>query len=151
MVSGLTLLFAKTSGAAPAVATETCAPTLDSVTAEATYFARYEHFHILAIPVSILISPPETGYKVRTSTLDQGSLDVKALKQFTEETGLDYEGLKNHSHEVRFTQTELERIASGEKEVKITVKTPKGNLAHEFFFTAPRSALVKIQRARGAQ
>ncbi|MNU08099.1 hypothetical protein D3C72_2539940 [compost metagenome] len=53
-----------------------------------------------------------------------------------------------HSHEVNFTQAELERIASGEKEVQITVKTPKGNIGHHFFFTAPRSAIVKIQRGR---
>ena len=42
-------------------------------------------------------------------------------------------------------------IASGEKQVKISVLTPKGNFAHNFFFTAPSSALIKIARAREAK
>lgn len=128
---------------------DACLIRMDQVTAEATYFARYEHFHILAIPLSVLIAPSVNGYTTRTSPLDQASLDEKAFNDFIKETGLDGASLRTHSHSVTFTQQELERIASGEKEVKITVMTPKGNLAHHFYFTASRSALVKIKRGRG--
>jgi hypothetical protein len=124
-------------------------PNLDFVTAEATYFARYEHFHLLSIPVSVLIKPPAEGYVTRTTTLDQGALDEKAFNQFIEETKLNGPALRRHSHEVKFSTEELQRIASGEQDVEVIIKTPKGNLAHKFYFTASKSALVKIRRGRG--
>ncbi|MNL00857.1 hypothetical protein D3C87_1213040 [compost metagenome] len=148
VLSGVALSAAKPAAAEPGKKEELCVMKMDHVTAEATYFARYEHFHILAIPISVLIAPPAQGYKVRTSPLDQDSLDEKAFAEFIKDSGLDASSLRVHSHEVNFTQAELERIASGEKEVQITVKTPKGNIGHHFFFTAPRSAIVKIQRGR---
>jgi hypothetical protein len=152
VLSGLALSLAKPALAAPAaVKEELCVMKMDHVAAEATYFARYEHFHVLAIPIAVLIAPPAQGFKVRTSPLDQDSLDEKAFAEFIKDSGLDASSLRVHSHEVTFTQAELERIATGEKEVQITVQTPKGNLAHHFFFTAPRSAIVKIQRGRGAK
>lgn len=134
----------------PKNTTDSCELRMDYVTAEATYFSRYEHFHILAIPISELVNPKPEGFKVRTSSLDQGSLDERAFEQFIKETGLDGASLRHHSHEVSITKDELERIATGEKNVKITVPTPKGNLAHHFYFTASRSALVKIQKQRRA-
>jgi hypothetical protein len=150
VLSGVALTTAKSALAAPASLNkeDLCVMKMDHVTAEATYFARYEHFHILAIPISVLINPPAEGYKVRTSPLDQDSLDEKAFAEFIKDSGLDASSLRLHSHEVSFSQAELERIASGEKEVKITVLTPKGNVGHHFFFTAQRSAIVKIQRGR---
>lgn len=120
---------------------------LDEISTEATGFTKYEHHHQLAIPISVLINPPDEGFKVRTSTLDQGSLDEAAFKSFLKESGLD-ESLRFHSHEVKFTKDQLNRIASGEKEVKISVLSPKGNPAHDFFFTAPRSAIIKVKRGR---
>lgn len=128
----------------------TCLPGLDHVSAEATYFARYEHYHLLSIPVSVLISLPAKGYTTRTSTVDQASLDMEAINQFIKETGMS-DSLKTHSHKVEFSQDDLKRIAAGEKEVEITVLTPKGNLAHRFYFTASPSALARIKRARGAK
>jgi len=125
-----------------------CLIKMDQVSAEATYFSRYEHFHILSIPIAVLINPPAEGFKIRTSPLDQDSLDEKAFAEFIKDSGLDGPSLRKHSHEVNFTKEELERIASGEKEVKITVLTPKGNVGHYFYFTASRSALVKIQRGQ---
>jgi hypothetical protein len=150
-LAGTALTMANKSLAAEATAKndETCLIRMDQVTAEATYFARYEHFHILAIPLSVLMAPSDKGFTTRTSSLDQASLDEKAFNEFIKETGLDGDSLRTHSHSVTFTKDELERIASGEKEVKITVMTPKGNLAHYFFFTASRSALVKIKSGRG--
>ncbi len=127
-----------------------CINKLDEISTEATGYTRYEHHHQLAIPVSSLILPPKEGLTVRTTTLDQGSLDLAAFDQFIKETGLSA-ALKTHSHAVTFTPEELDRIALGEKEVKIAVKTPKGNPAHDFFFTAPQSALIKVQRGRRGQ
>jgi hypothetical protein len=152
-VAGAALALSNKSLAveAAAKADDTCLIRMDQVTAEATYFARYEHFHILAIPISVLIAPPEQGYTTRTSVLDQASLDEKAFNDFIKETGLDGASLRVHSHAVSFTKEDLERIASGEKEVKITVMTPKGNIAHYFYFTASRSAQVKIQRGRAGK
>jgi hypothetical protein len=125
-----------------------CIPDLDFVCAEATGFVSYEHFHRLAIPVSVLITPPQEGFETRTTTLDQRSLDEEAFKKFLTKTGLKEQDIRFHSHAVKITQEELERIASGEERVKIFVKTPKGNFGHEFFFTATKSALIKIQRGR---
>ncbi len=51
-----------------------CIPDLDSISAEATGYLRYEHFHRISIPVSALIAPPLEGIEVRTTTLDQRSL-----------------------------------------------------------------------------
>lgn len=148
------MLITKTSKAEEVLSAkkeELCLMKMDQVTAEATYFARYEHFHILAIPISVLITPPAAGYKTRTSPLDQDSLDEKAFNEFIKESGLDGNSLRVHSHEVNFTQAELERIANGEKDVEITVLTPKGNLGHRFYFTASRSAIVKIQKGRSGK
>lgn len=78
-----------------------CTVKQDEISAEATYFSRYEHHHQLAIPVSVLIAPPKEGFTTRTSTLDQGSLDSKALDQFLKESGLS-QSLRFHSHEVTF-------------------------------------------------
>lgn len=129
---------------------QVCVPTgLDFVSAEATYHARYQHFHLLSIPVSVLVEAPAAGYKVRTTTLDQGSLDEEAFIRFIKETGLNEQGLRFHSHEVNFAKEELIRIGSGEKEVEITVMTPGGNLAHRFYFTASPATVIKIKRARG--
>jgi hypothetical protein len=152
VLSGLALSIGKVAKAQTlATPSESCDLRMDYVTAEATYFSRYEHFHILAIPISVLAAPKPEGYKVRTSPLDQASLDEKAFEDFIKESGLDGASLRKHSHEVTITKEELERIASGEKNVKITVPTPKGNLAHHFFFTASRSALIKIQRQRAGK
>ncbi|WP_413587162.1 twin-arginine translocation signal domain-containing protein [Bdellovibrio sp. HCB274] len=150
-LTGAALTMSKNVLAAelPVATGEACLIRMDQVTAEATYFARYEHFHILAIPLSVLIKPSDNGYTTRTSPLDQASSDEKAFNEFIKETGLDGGSLRTHSHSVTFTKNELERIADGEKEVKITVMTPKGNLAHHFYFTASRSALIKIKRGRG--
>ncbi|RYZ72763.1 MAG: hypothetical protein EOP05_10665 [Proteobacteria bacterium] len=149
--SAVTLAFIEKINAAPLASDPSqCLVKLDEISAEATYFSRYEHHHQLAIPVSALILPPKEGFKTRTSVLDQGSLDVKAFEQFIKESGLS-PALRTHSHEVNFTREELDRIATGEKEVKVTVPTPKGNIAHEFFFTAPRSAIIKVQRGRGSK
>lgn len=153
-LSGVMLSWTRFLKAAPSSAVpseDLCLLKTDTVTAEATYFARYEHFHTLAIPLSVLINPPASGFTTRTSPLDPESLDEKAFTDFVKETGIDGPSLRKHSHEVKFTHDELERIASGEKEVKITVLTPKGNLGHHFFFTASRSAQIKIQRAREAK
>jgi hypothetical protein len=152
LASGFSMSFiqrALAASTAPASAKkeDLCWVKVDEISAEATYFKAYEHHHQLSIPVSALILPPKDGLKVRTTPLDQGSLDVEAFEQFIKQSGLS-PALRTHSHEVIFKQEELERIASGEKEVKITVPTPKGNLAHEFFFTAPRSAIIKVQRGR---
>jgi hypothetical protein len=151
VLSGVALSAAKAASADTIKKEDLCVMTMDHVAAEATHFARYEHFHVLTIPIVVLIAPPAAGYKVRTSTLDQDSLDEKAFAEFIKDSGLDASSLRVHSHEVNFTQAELERIATGEKEVQITVATPKGNLAHKFFFTAPRSAIVKIQRGRAVK
>ncbi len=152
-VAGATLALSNKSLAVstPAQPEDTCQIRMDQVSAEATYFARYEHFHILTIPVAVLVNPPEQGYSTRTSVLDQDSLDEKAFNEFIKETGLDGASLRIHSHAVTFTKEELERIANGEKDVKITVMTPKGNIAHYFYFTASRSAQVKIQRGRAGK
>lgn len=128
-------------------AADSCVPSLGYISAEATYFKAYEHYHLLSIPVSALITLSDKGYTTRTSVLDQGSLDEEALKKFLKETGLS-SSLKDHSHEVHVTQAELQRIANGEKDVEITVLTPKGNLAHRFYFTATQSALAKVRKAR---
>lgn len=149
LLTGAVLLKAKSAHAAPKPP-EVCVPGLDYVSAEATYFARYEHYHLLSIPVSVLMNPPADGFKVRTSVLDQDSLDVEALEKFLKETGLS-SALRTHSHEVSFTQKELIRIGDGEANVEITVPTPKGNLAHRFYFTATKSALVKIKKARASR
>lgn len=127
---------------------EVCVPGLDFVSAEATYFSRYQHFHLLSIPVDTLIAPPSEGFTTRTSLLDQASLDNEAFMQFIKESGIDEKALRHHSHQVKFTKEELDRIASGEKEVKITVNTPKGNLGHYFYFTASPSALARIKYGR---
>jgi hypothetical protein len=149
-LTGFALATAGTSMAEPTPQKpeELCLIKMDQVSAEATYFSRYEHFHILSIPLSVLIKPSAEGYTTRTSPLDQESLDEKAFAEFIKDSGLDGPSLRKHSHEVKFTKEELERIASGEKEVKITVLTPKGNVGHHFYFTASRSALVKIQRGQ---
>lgn len=150
LLAGATLMMSETLLAAPSVTAPTassCLPDLSVVTAEATYFSVYEHYHLLSIPVSILMNPPETGYTTRTSTLDQGSLDVISFEKFLKESGLP-EALRTHSHEVKFSQKELLRIGDGEKDVEVVVKTPKGNLAHRFYFTATKSSLIKINRAR---
>lgn len=145
-------LFNKAVGAPSddAAAKVACLMKQDEITAEATGFTRYEHFHQLSIPLAVLINPPAEGFKIRCSMLDQGSLDEEAFNKFIKETGLD-PSLRYHSHQVSFTREELDRIASGEKDVKIRVLSPKGNFAHEFFFTAPRSALIKIKRGREAK
>ncbi len=151
LASGLTLSFVNKSFALPvAPPPPECLLKVDEITAEATGFTRYQHFHNLSLPVSVLIAPPEAGFKIRTSILDQGSLDEAAFAQFIKETGID-PSLRYHSHLVSFTKEDLGRIASGEKEVKIGVLTPMGNFAHNFFFTAPPSALVKIKRGRQAK
>ena len=150
LLTGAVLLKARSAVAAPIKPAEVCVPGLDFVSAEATYFARYEHYHLLSIPVSILMNPPVDGFKVRTSVLDQDSLDVEALDKFLKETGLS-SALRTHSHEVSFTQKELIRIGDGEANVEITVLTPKGNLAHHFYFTATKSALVKVKKARASR
>lgn len=150
LASSALFAFTKKADAEPAsgdAAKNICLMKMDEITAEATGFTRYEHFHQLSVPIAVLINPPKEGFKIRCSTLDQGSLDEKAFNEFIKETGLD-PSLRFHSHEVKFTQDELNRIASGEKDVKITVLSPKGNFAHDFTFTAPRSAIVKIQRGR---
>ncbi|MGZ3769161.1 MAG: hypothetical protein ACXVCP_06630 [Bdellovibrio sp.] len=148
VLAGTVLRFPFQSQEAFAAEPDSCTPGLDFVSAEATYFSRYEHFHLLSIPVSILIKLPKEGYTTRTTTLDQGSLDEEAFAQFIKETGLNGPALKKHSHEVHFTFEDLQRIASGEQNVEVIVKSPKGNLAHKFYFTASRSALVKIRRGK---
>ncbi len=125
-----------------------CIPDLDYISGEATGCTRYEHFHRYSIPVSALINPAAEGYTARTTILDQPSLDEKALMQFLKETGLNEAGIRFHSHEINITQEQLERIAQGEKEVAVEVRTPKGNFGHIFYFTATQSALIKIARAR---
>ncbi|MCC6137886.1 MAG: hypothetical protein IT287_04590 [Bdellovibrionaceae bacterium] len=125
-----------------------CIPDLDSISAEATGSLRYVHFHRVSIPVSALIDPPQEGFEVRTTTLDQRSLDEVALMKFLKETGLKEKDIRYHSHSVKITQAQLEQIAQGEKNVEVIVKTPKGNYGHTFFFTASQSVLIKIQRAR---
>jgi DUF971 family protein len=146
--TAMSLRRAEAAVSKPAATKEaSCIMKLDEISTEATGYTRYEHHHQLAIPVSALILPPKDGLTVRTTNLDQGSLDVKAFEQFIKESGLD-PALRHHSHAVSFTREELDRIAVGEKEVKISVKTPKGNFAHEFFFTAPQSALIKVRRGR---
>ena len=131
-------------------AAEVCVMRLDEITADSTGFSRYEHYHVLALPLAVLITPPAEGFKIRCSPLDPASLDLEAIDQFLKETGLD-ESLKQHSHEVSFTQADLNLIATGQERVKIAVLSPKGNPAHEFFFTAPASAVIKIKRAREAR
>jgi hypothetical protein len=148
VLSSATLKWLFQSERAFGAEADTCMPGLDFVSSEATYFARYEHFHLLSIPIAVLIELPREGFTTRTTTLDQGSLDEEAFNQFIKETKLNGPALKRHSHEVKFTQEDLRRIASGEANVEITVKTPKGNLAHKFHFTASRSALVKISRGK---
>lgn len=54
---------------------------------------------------------------MRTTTLDQGSLDEKAFAEFIKETKLNGSSLRKYSHEDKFTQSELQRIASGEKKM----------------------------------
>lgn len=151
VVSGALFAFLKKADADPAASSaaskDVCLMKLDEITTEGSGFTRYEHYHQLSIPVSVLINPPKEGFKIRCSTLDQGSLDEKAFNDFIKETGID-PSLRFHSHEVTFTQDHLNRIANGEKDVKITVLSPKGNFAHDFTFTAPRSAIIKIQRGR---
>ncbi|WP_413576681.1 hypothetical protein ACLVWU_01430 [Bdellovibrio sp. HCB290] len=153
LVAGATLLMSESLLAetgSTLAAPNTCLPDLSVVTAEATYFSVYEHFHLLSIPVAMLVAPPADGYTTRTSPLDKESLDVVAFEKFLKETGLP-EALRTHSHEVKFTQKDLLRIGDGEKDVEIVVMTPKGNLAHRFYFTATKSALVKVKRARSKQ
>ncbi|MCB0412363.1 MAG: hypothetical protein KDD22_07545 [Bdellovibrionales bacterium] len=134
--------------ASPGQQEDPCIPGLDYISAEATGCLRYEHFHRFSIPVSALIAPPAEGFIGRTTTLDQLSLDVVALHKFLEDTGFNEKMIRFHSHEVKITPEQLERIAQGEKEVAVEVKTPKGNFGHIFYFTASQSALIKIVRAR---
>jgi hypothetical protein len=154
LATGATLTLSRSSQAATDVAAtpkpEVCVMKADELTTEATGFTRYEHFHQLTIPVSILVKPPTEGFKIRTTPLDQGSLDEVAFAAFIKETGIDA-SLRFHSHEVSFTAEELERIASGEKAVKISVLSPKGNPAHDFFFSASRSVIIKVNRGRGTK
>jgi len=125
-----------------------CIPNLDYISAEATGFLVYEHYHRASIPVAALINPPRGGIKIKTTQLDQPSLDKVKVKSFLEKTGLQPNRILNHDHEFIVTQEQLERIASGEKEVKVNVKTPLGNFGHDFYFTATKSALIKVKRAR---
>ena len=149
LVSTGTLLLPNAPALALASDPQICVPTgLDFISAEATYHSRYEHFHLLSIPVAVLIEAPTAGYKVRTTPLDQGSLEEAAFMQFIKESGLSEEGLRHHSHEVNFTHDELVRIGRGEKEVEIKVMTPCGNLGHRFYFTATQSAVIKVKRAK---
>jgi hypothetical protein len=145
-------LLAKSSKAlsapAPVKLMNPCIPDLDYISGEATGCLSYEHFHRFSIPVSYLINPPPEGFTERTSDLDQASLDVKALDKFLKKTGLKEKDIRFHSHLINVTQEQLERIALGEKEVAVEVKTPKGNFGHIFYFTATQSALIKIARAR---
>jgi hypothetical protein len=108
----------------------------------------YEHFHTLAIPVSALISPPQEGITVTTSVVDQGSYDVSGFKKFIASSGLKADSLQSHSHPVKITQDQLQRIANGEKDVEIRVISKAGNYVHNFLVTAPRSAIVKVQKGR---
>lgn len=129
-----------------------CIPDLDFISAEATETKFYEHYHRLSIPVEALIDLPEDGIEIKTSFLDQKSLDeesyYKTLKSFPYLCDREVP-LRFHFHNVKITQSELKRIASGEKNVEIVVPTPAGNLAHKFYFTATKSALIKIQRSKG--
>ena len=108
----------------------------------------YEHFHTLSLPVSALINPPKEGLTVFTTEVDQGSYDVAGFKSFLKTSGLKAEKLQNHSHDVLITQDQLTRIANGEKEVEIKVISKAGNYVHNFVITAPRSAIVKVLKAR---
>lgn len=128
-----------------------CIPDLDSISAEATGFLRYEHFHRLSIPVAALISPPAEGLEIRTTNLDQRSLNEVQLKKFLKETRLPEADIRYHSHAVKISQAQLEEIARGVPKVAIEVRTPKGNFGHIFYFTATKSALIKIQRARSGR
>ncbi len=127
-------------------ADEICAPSTDIVSAEATFFSRYEHYHNLSLPLSVLINPPVNGYKTRTTLLDQESLDKAAFDKFIKESGLPGPTLQHHYHDVLFSQEDLVRIASGEKNVEIVVLTPKKNLAHRFYFTVSAAGLIHIKR-----
>ncbi len=125
-----------------------CIPNLDYISTESTHFQVYEHYHRLSIPISALILPPSGGVTVKTSMLDQSSLDKKKYTNFIEQTKRKFESLINHDHEFVITQEQLERIASGEREVEVKLLSPIGNLTHIFYFTASKSALIKINRAR---
>lgn len=133
------LLLPNPANAEPSPQTDVCVMKNDEITTEATGFKYFEHYHQLSIPVAALIQPPDDGIKVRTTVIDQGSYDPK---------GRALPGFTGHSHAVSFTKDELSRIAQGEKNVMIRVLSPLGNFAHEFFFTAPKSALIKVQRGK---
>lgn len=110
----------------------------ENVYAESTLWFKYMHFHKLEIPLAALISPPADGLKVKTSNVDQSIFDP----------GLAEIGLANHDHKLLISATELERIASGEKNVALNAYLKDGRVTHKFLVSAPGSIVAKVKKAR---
>ena len=121
-----------------------CLMRLSEISTENIDSPFFEHFHRLAIPISSLIKPPQEGLILKTGLMDMGSYNAQEF----EASGLNAKTLLPHIHEVAVTQNQLDRIATGEKDVEIRVITKKGIYVHNFFVTAPPSALIKVRKGR---
>lgn len=121
-------------------------PDLQFVRLETTYSPFFQHYHLLLLPVQALVSPPSGGIVLRTSEVDQKSFEVREFENFIASSGLNKQALQHHRHNVAISHDQLVRIASGEREVEITVISEKGNHVHNFTVTAPPSVLAAVKR-----
>jgi hypothetical protein len=123
-----------------------CLAKQTDLTVESNESPFYLHYHQLSIPVAALLKQPDQGIVVKTSIVDQGSYDVTAFKKFIADSGLDPAKLSAHSHDVKISKAELNRIAAGQKDVEVRVISASGNYVHNFLITANPSTLAKVRR-----
>jgi len=128
-------------------ANDQCLTGLQGIDVESNDSAGYEHFHQLILPVSALITPPRSGIKLLTSTVDQGSFNDSDMKTFAKTLNMNSDALRTHNHEVFITYEELKSIASGTKNVEIKVYARSNKqYVHNFLITAPPSTLSMIKK-----
>lgn len=108
----------------------------------------FEHFHYLAIPMSALLTIPDSGIAVKTSAVDITSYDKEGFKKFIADTGLNADSLIKHSHDVKISAQQLQAIAEGQKNVEIRVISANGNYVHNFIITASPMILATLRKAK---
>ncbi len=126
-----------------------CLTDLEGIDVESDDAVGYEHYHQLILPVSALVNPPTSGIWLRTSAVDQGSYDELGMQDFSKSINVNVEAMRSHTHDVFISYEELKSIAAGAKKVEVKAYArDKKTYVHNFFITAPPSALAVVKRER---
>ena len=114
-------------------------------------FFEIRHQQEFIIPLSVLVTPPPTGYSVRSSTPVRGQTDFEGLRNRTDAAGRPLD-LSGHAHTVSLSLSLSLSLSADELSVLARGGNVTINLAqfgHTFYFVADDSTLAAVAALRG--